>query len=130
MQWDRQALSERERASAQRQRSNYCEHGSDYMLLAAFDALIGKLDRSADNLWYDPVTWQIRLTDNHRAFGRSAALPQYATQPELPLHMAEALQNLTSAGLSNLLAGLLKSAEIKALLKRRNMILNWPVSQN
>lgn len=130
VQWGRRNLSERERATRQRQRPNYCEHGSDYMLLAAFDALIGKLDRSADNLWYDPATWQIRLTDNHRAFGRSTVLPQYANTPELPKHMADALQKLTSAELSNLLAGLLKSAEIKALLERRDMILNWPVSKS
>ena len=130
LQWDRRALSERERATRGRQRPNYCERGSDYQLLAAFDALIGKLDRSADNLWYDTATWKIRLTDNHRAFGSKAALPKYATQPQLPQQMAVALEALAPGELSNLLAGLLKSAEIKALLKRRDMILNWPASQS
>ena len=130
LQWDRRALSERERATRGRQRPNYCEHGSDYQLLAAFDALIGKLDRSADNLWYDPATWRIRLAESHRAFGSKAALPKYATEPQLPPQMAVALKALAPSELSKLLAGLLKSAEIKALLKRRDMILNWPVSQS
>jgi calcineurin-like phosphoesterase family protein len=128
VQWDNRYLSERQRAANNQLRPNYCEQGSDYHLLAAFDALIGKLDRSADNLWYDRSTWQIRLADNHQAFGTKTRLPQYATPPGLPQPMAEALQTLTFAELSNLLAGLLKSAEIKALLKRRDSILDWPVS--
>ena len=127
MQWGKH-LSESSRSAAGRSRPNYCEKHSDFRLLAAFDALIGKLDRHGDNLWYQRRDWQIRITENHTGFSSRARLPNYATQPVLPAAMAHALSKLSQENLANALTGLLKKSEIKALLKRRDAILQWPTS--
>ena len=125
MAWPKVSISERERQTRTLARPNYCEKISDFSLLRVFDALSGQRHRSADNLIYDRSTWAIQLVDNHRAFGTSARLPEYASVPILPATMASRIASLGLANLDPLLGDLLKSREIKALLRRRDAILLW-----
>jgi hypothetical protein len=125
--WDRRPFSEAMRMEWQLGRSNFCAQGSDSALLMMFDALIGKHTRTVDNLFYERGTMNIRITENFRAFGTSARLPQTAMQQTLPAALKTPLEQLSMESLTELLQDLLKPNEIKALLKRRDAILQWPV---
>jgi len=126
MAWPGRPFNEQLRSERALTRPNYCQRSSDFALLAAFDALQGKLDRTPQNLFYGRRNWQIRVTENHNAFGTSSRLPATAYQPTLPHALATALSELTTPALEELLADLLGKREIKALLKRRDTILTWP----
>lgn len=106
-------------------RPNYCARGSAYELLAAYDALIGVI-RDGDMLAYENPSWRIRALDNSRAFPRSERLPQYPQQPRLAPALAERLEVLDAQSLRSLLDGLLKPAQIDAMLERRKALLAWP----
>ena len=108
-------------------RPSYCGDRSDYDLVSVFDSLIGKLDRSGADLGYDPRSWQIRLTNHGGAFVTGAGLPEYAQPPKLPATLADRLQQLDETTLANVVNGLLKKRQMRALLKRRDKILSWPV---
>lgn len=128
MAWQHRPFSESARQQSNIARRNWCAAGSDFALLAAFDALIGKTDRSANNLFYERGTFNIRITENFRAFGTSSNLPQTVLPPTLPKALVEPLGKLDADSLNGTLEGLLKPREIKAILKRRDAILKWPVS--
>ena len=119
-------LTERARQEQNRVRPAYCEAGSDYLLLAAFDAVIGKTNRGVDDFAFRRRDWRILATDNEDAFGTGTRLPVYAQKPALPAGMAERLVQLTEESLNSLLGDLLKPREIKAILKRRDLVLRWP----
>ncbi len=128
MAWRHRPFTEAERQQTNTPRPNWCAHASDFALLAAFDALIGKTDRSAATLLYERGTLQIRIIENYRAFDTSNKLPQTAMAPVLPQAFAAPLQQLNANELTQLLGELLKPREIQAILKRRDAILQWPVS--
>ena len=65
--------SERARSASATARANDCESGSDYLLMQAFDALIGNAARSVDNFGYDRVSGRTRLRDNGDAFANRRA---------------------------------------------------------
>ncbi len=119
-------MSEADRIAAQQFRPNHCYKATDYNILAAFDALIGFRARNADNLAYVLPEWRIYLMETHKTFGSSSALPQYAAPPQLPEGLAQRIGGLTPQQLEKEFDGLLKKNEIRALLKRRDAILEWP----
>ena len=127
--WPQRPFPESTRQQSNIRRPNWCAQDSDFSLLAAFDALIGKIDRSANNLFYERGTMNIRITENFNAFGTATKLPQTAVQRVLPRALQDPLQRLNVENLSALLQDLLKPKEIQALLKRRDAILLWPRSQ-
>jgi hypothetical protein len=120
--------SDRQRQKEDRYRPNYCAEGSAYLLLAAFDALIGKTDRDADDFGYQRLNWRIVAWNNHRTFGTSTKLPRYSQEPVLSPGMRKQLMQLNTDDLTEHLGDLLNPKEIKALLKRRDLILRWPTS--
>lgn len=125
----REALAtvpERERDFAPQ---SYCyrasANGTEYDLVSIFDSLIGKSDRTAENLRYDARTRQIVLADNHGSFPTHARLQAYRQQPTLSQALAARLRSLDQAQLQALAGELLKPAQIKAILQRRDKILDW-----
>lgn len=118
-------VTERRRQQQRLLRPNYCSIGSDFALLQAFDALIGKLDRNLDNLAYHRKDWSIRALQNETAFGTSSQLPNYAQVPILVAALRKPLTELNTEVLNDLLSELLKPREIRSLLKRRDKILLW-----
>lgn len=106
---------------------NYCASGSVFDLVAVYDALIGKTDRSGANLMYRKPTNALELIDHADAFPGGARLPVYASQPELPAGLVQALSGLSEQALQARFGDLLKASEIRAILKRRDKILTWPV---
>lgn len=118
-------ITERRRQQQGLHRPNYCSVGSDFELLQAFDALIGKLDRNLDNLAYHRKDWSIRALQNETALGTSSELPNYAQVPRLVAALRRPLSALNPDVLNDLLGELLRPREIRSLLKRRDKILLW-----
>lgn len=126
--WPNQPFTERLRQQSSVNRPNWCTDYSDYVLLRVFDALIGKTDRSADNLFYEQGSMDIRITENYKAFGTTKTIPETSLKNILPQALIPALEKLTMDNLKPLLQDLLKPKEIEALIERRNEILGWSVS--
>ncbi|MEM7000223.1 MAG: hypothetical protein AAF529_05510, partial [Pseudomonadota bacterium] len=124
-QLEERLLLERTRQERQLYRPNYCDQASDYDLLAAFDSLLGKTDRNLDNLAYSRRDWTIRALDNGNAFPTSSRLPTYAHTPKLAPALRDKLGALDEATLAELFGSLLKPREVRAVLKRRDKILQW-----
>ncbi|HEY6598992.1 MAG TPA: metallophosphoesterase, partial [Pseudomonadales bacterium] len=77
--------SESARAASATARANDCEWGSDYLLMQAFDALIGNPTRSVENFGYDRISGQLELRDNGDAFASTLLRSDPAREwPQLP----------------------------------------------
>ena len=120
----RQALTEAQRIAADLRRPNHCAVGNAYQLMYAFDALIQN-ERSAASMVYDQGSWRLFLTGHGDAFGRGRTLPKYlAGQLEvLPGGALDQLAQLSDDNLNEALLELLSENQIKALLKRRDKLL-------
>jgi hypothetical protein len=121
--------SERQRLASGTPHANECEAGSDYLLMSAFDALIGNEARTADNLGYDRSSAELRLRDQGGAFGQSALRrnPQEPA-PKLPAALRDRLIALDERALVEALGDQLRSREIKAMLQRRDTIVgDWAI---
>ncbi|MEM7097758.1 MAG: metallophosphoesterase [Pseudomonadota bacterium] len=121
-------LSEAGRQERGWARPNYCGDASDFDLVRIFDALIGKLDRSANDLGYDPRSWSIKLTNHAATFGNHARVPTYAAParaPFVPPQLREELASLTQSAVQEVVGGLLSKRQVRSLLKRRDKILQW-----
>ena len=121
-------ITERQRREQGRHFPNYCAAGHQNFLITAFDALTGVTTRSVDTLLVHRGTGTAQLATIKQAFGTSAVLPQYSTPPTLPSVMAGRLRNLSAERLQELLGHLLTKRQIKALLVRRDKILQWPLT--
>ncbi len=120
------SFSERVRLERGISRSNPCEVGSDFDLLAAFDSLTGMRSRNVDNLAYAIPTLELRVAGFGEAFPTSSALGEYTYQPQLATALAERLIMLDEAKLTSELGELLSGRQIRAILKRRDKLLEWP----
>ncbi len=120
--------SERQRRDDGIFRLNPCEAGNDYLLMLAFDALIGNNARSIDNLGYDRATHELRLRDQGGAFTRSGLRGGANVEwPKLPTGLRERLIALDEQTLVDTLGDQLQPREIKAVLERRDAIVGkWP----
>ncbi|MFK7914452.1 MAG: metallophosphoesterase [Pseudomonadales bacterium] len=123
---DSLVLTEQQRLDQDRAFANWCERGNGYQAVTVFDALIHQRDRDSWNLAYEHRLTKIRLTDHADSFG-SASKP---AKPKVPLAISETLRGrlaaLTQETLTEQLGELLSKREIKALLRRRDVIVRWP----
>jgi hypothetical protein len=90
-----------------------------------FDVLIHNTDRNQGNLLYTPVDERVHLIDHTRAFrvnnGRPASAREAVFRPDPALEAA--LEALDRDGLREALGDLIEPVQIKALLKRRDGVL-------
>ena len=121
--------SERQRIEKGVAHSNPCEVGNDYMLVLAFDSLIGNHARTADNLGYDQVRDEVRLRDHGDAFDTGKVPRAIMLQaPQLPRALRDRLVALDERAIIDAVGDRLQPREIKALLARRDAIVgSWPV---
>ncbi len=121
--------SERQRIEKGVAHSNPCEVGNDYMLVLAFDSLIGNHARTADNLGYDQIRDEVRLRDHGDAFDMGK-VPR-ATMlraPQLPRALRDRLVTLDERAIIDAVGDRLQHREIEALLARRDAIVgSWAV---
>ncbi|MDH3628207.1 MAG: metallophosphoesterase [Acidobacteriota bacterium] len=93
-------------------------------MLNLFDALIFNTDRNRGNLLWTH-DWELYLIDHSRAFRQSKKLPKTFMDVTvwLPRRVHERLKNLSDETLLTELDGLLDRTRIKAIMKRRDLIL-------
>jgi len=77
--------TDRQRQEEDRFRPNYCENGSAYLLLAAFDALIGKTNRNPDDFGYSGLAY-CSLEQPACFWQRNQATPVQPTAHAQPRH--------------------------------------------
>ena len=90
-----------------------------------FDALIYNTDRRTENWLIGHDDLRLYLIDHSRAFRTQTELPEdFVQRPTRLSHDLNAnLQDLNDDGLTTLLEGLIDRAQIRALLARRDLIL-------
>jgi len=125
-----QWITEGERRASGRKASNYCLRGHQNLLVAAFDALQGVTTRSLQSLYVHKANGSLRLAPIHQSFGTSAQMPRYGDTPTVPDAMARKLATLDNKRLTELLGDVLSKRQIKALLTRRDKILQWPRTEH
>jgi len=96
------------------------------LTMLVFDALIDNIDRNAGNLLYTRGNWDLYLIDNTRAFRTQPKLREsFLERPvKLPRPFYDSLQQLNEPRLRQLLKGILSKVQIKALLARRDLIVD------
>ena len=104
----------------------WCALPAQFELMYAFDALIGNEGRSQDRILYDAKEWNLLLTGHDRAFGTKRDFPAHLQQraPQPGAELRKRLAALDEAGLQTALGDLVGKREIKALLQRRDAVLD------
>lgn len=90
-----------------------------------FDALIYNIDRNSGNILYSQSDWQLHLIDHTRSFRLTRELPEdFLTIPTtLPRSLYDRLGRLEERRLQRLLKGLVNRGQIRALMRRRDLIV-------
>ncbi len=90
-----------------------------------FDALILNVDRRPENWLVDNETWNLYLIDHGRAFRTQKSLPEgfVDKKSRISRELYEKLQALDETQLVELFEGLITNAQVKALLARRDLIV-------
>ena len=112
------------------QPGGWCALDPQFELVYAFDALTGNEGRTADRLLFDTQEWMVLVTGHDRAFGTSKAFPAYlkARAPAPGAEMRRRLAALDDAALVKALGNLVSPRERKALLERRDALLELPTA--
>lgn len=94
-------------------------------MMKIFDALILNEDRHLGNELITLEDWKLHLIDHSRSFRLQKSLDDKVEEEPwtLPRSLLERLRSMDRAGMTELLGGLLSKAQIKALLARRDRIL-------
>ena len=108
----------------------WCDTGSQFQLVYAFDTLIGNEGRTADSLLFDSDDWFVYVTSHERAFGTTSGLPAYlkAKPPAPGPEMRRRVSALDVAALQAALGELLGAREIEAILRRRDALVALPAA--
>jgi hypothetical protein len=122
--WLENALMERERAKLNVNPPDLKRHEMQMDVLRVFDALVHNDDRNPTNILYDPE-WKLWMLDHTRCFPRVSDLPETNQVKRCERRLWRNLQNLNDEVVKEALTKFLKKAEIKALLKRRDKLINY-----
>ena len=118
-------ISEQQRLEASLGFTGWCPMPDQLQLMYLFDLLTANAGRSVANVLYSNDDWTLRLTGHGLAFDRagrlSPALPDDAIT--LAPGVAAALRRLDEGGLEAALGEYLDKRRIRALLSRRDAIL-------
>lgn len=119
------SIDEEERSVAGRGGSATCPIADQWPAMYTFDVLIYNEGRSPNRMLYSTDIWQLMLVGHERTFSTKTGRPAYLEPVELTLSPAwrRALEALNEAGLAEELGGVLDKRRQKALLKRRDEML-------
>ncbi len=106
--------------------TGWCPLADQHQLMYALDALIYNENRTLDNIVYTEFDWKLFLINNAPSFGKRRTLPAYLQQAEitLPAVLVNNLAGLDMASLQERLGDLISESQLKALLKRRDSMLD------
>jgi hypothetical protein len=116
------AISELERAEQRLPFSGWCALEPQLELMRAFDALILNPSRSAATVQFANDLTDLLLVNHAEAFA-SQSLPAAVRDLPLPGRLRAALRSLDEAGLTAALGAWLDRRQIRALLARRDRLL-------
>lgn len=105
--------------------SAWCPLPLQWDAMMVFDALIFNEGRTSTSVHYDLSTWQLILGDHFVAFGTGRGLPAQLAESEFAIGPAwqQALGSLTEQGLADRLGDVLDGRRTRALLARRDRLL-------
>ena len=119
------SINEEERSAAGRGGSATCPIADQWPAMYTFDVLIYNEGRSPNRMLYSTDIWQLMLVGHERAFSTRSGRPAYLEPVELQLNPAwrRALEGLDEDRLAEEMGGVLDKRRQKALLKRRDGML-------
>ena len=120
--WVENALMEKKRAQDKLQAPNRVQWVYQQQLMHLFDNLIENEDRNQGNILFDS-NWKLWLIDHTRAFRYNRKLQSPEMVRYCPRTVWEGLKSLDQNLLEEKLDGALGQAEIRALLARRNLLV-------
>ena len=128
--WPSSAISETERREQGLGGSAWCPLGDQISDMYVFDALIFNEARTAARIRYSTEDFQLLLLGHDRTFSTQRGRPHYlADQPvELTTAWRDALNALDEAMLTTTLGDVLDRRRIRALLERRDLLLESAAS--
>lgn len=112
-----------------------CSRNQQYALMSVFDTLIYNDDRTQQNTVFTRGDWRLRLIDHSRAFRtHRRRFPAYVDEPEWPVpvlstELVRRLRALDYSTLNEALGTLLTGEQIRAILSRRDLILETWTSE-
>jgi hypothetical protein len=123
--WVTDVISEMERRNAEITSPDPTVLPRQRDIMKTFDALIFNTDRHLGNELVNTETWKLNLIDHSRSFRLDKQLPEgFEDEPlALPRWLYERLQEMELAELQPMLRGLVSKSRIKAMLARRDKIL-------
>jgi hypothetical protein len=118
-------MTETERSTTGVGGSAWCPLRGQFGAMYTFDALIFNTGRTPDLIAYDPESFQLILLGHERAFSTQRGRPRHLDGVALELSVAwqEALAHLDEENLTAALGDLLSRRQIRALLARRDSLL-------
>ena len=107
--------------------NGWCSMTNQFDLLHVWDTLLANSGRSTDNVIYRQNLWRLEAIEYSSAFASSKKLPRSITSGQSSLtlrpEVLAALRSLDEATLLAVLGGLLDKRSIKALISRRDALL-------
>ena len=122
--WLERATMETVRARKSLDPPDVWRHKMQWEVMRVFDALIHNDDRNAGNVLYDE-DWTLWMIDHTRSFPRVSDLSEPPQFQYCPRTFWEKLRNLDEHVLKEHLGQYLESAELKALIKRRDKLTEY-----
>ncbi len=120
------SMNERQRQLENTGGGAWCPLPAQWGSMMIFDALIGNKDRAAESLLYNLSSWQVMLIGFDRAFTTSATKPNKLRSSGIEIGSAwqAGLKSLDNEQLEETFSDVLDKRRIKALSKRRELLLN------
>ena len=123
--WVEGAINERDRLQQEIPFGGYCKQWEQYRLRFIFDILIYNEDRNLTNILWTKDDFMLRFIDHSLAFRSREKRPGQYRKVDLELSdlLRRRLESLDEAGLQRELGAYLHPRQIKAILARRDLIL-------
>jgi hypothetical protein len=120
------SISEAERLVARRVISEWCPIEPQLHLMYLFDALIANEGRTTDDILFINDVSQLMLTGHENAFGTGRRLPSSLDPStlQIPSPVLDGLRGLDESRLEARLGDILDRREIRALLARRDELID------
>jgi len=131
--WIDDSFNDKNRIEDKRYPSESCVLYYQASLMNMFDILIFNEDRTLSNVLYTKADWMMWMIDHSRTFRTSKLAPRYLKSARLrhSAKIEKSLKNLNYESLHKLTKGLLTKRQLKALLKRRDLLLKrWQSKTN
>ncbi len=120
--WVENAMVERDRMEAGIRPPNQTEWNLQTYKIRLFDNLIYNVDRNLNNILVTE-SWRVRLIDHSRSFRSIHELQSPNSMIRFSRSLLEAIENLDEKTLTERLGAYLTSSQIRAVLERRDLIL-------